>query len=293
MTITNNATGFELISFFDHIHLFLVAVAVVLIIIEVISKTKKIARFLRTRHIRKVWGIKNRDYVIVVCSELDDPEVRQNVEPREFIYNLKYGDVDAYFEVIVTLLRLYSNLKLRILSAGEAENTRIDLAQHLILIGGPDYNSITGRFLKKGITQFYYRSPYVEERSIEHPEEIVIYDKLNDKEYCESTDEKDYGYFERIKNPNNPENQIILIGGCHTIGVTGAVKAFSMFSMAESEQGEIPKIVLKNAKTVTKRISKNSEFTVLISAERMGQTINVPLVDVNKITVKKSMSANI
>lgn len=258
--------------------------ALIVSLIGVVLSTKKLCRFWQTRHLRKVWGIKNRDYVIVVCSELDDPEERQNVEPREFIYNLKYGDVDAYFEVIITLLRLYPNIKLRILSAGEAENTRIDLAIHLILIGGPDYNSITGRILRKNITQFYYRSPYVEQKSLGHPEEIVIYDKINDKEYCELTDEKDFGYFEKIKNPNNPEKQIILIGGCHTIGVTGAVKAFSM---AESEQGEIPKIVLKNAKKVAKRLTKNSEFSVLIPAERIGQTINTPLIDSSRITVKR------
>lgn len=287
----NNSTGFwGLISFFNYIHLLLVAVAILLIIIEVILKAKKIARLWRTRHLRKVWGIKNRDYVIVVCSELDNPEERQNVEPREFIYNLKYGDVDAYFEVIITLLRLYPNIKLRVLSAGEVENIHIDLARHLILIGGPDYNSITKRILEKGITQFDYRSPYVKEKSTEHPEEIVVYDKLNDKEYCELTDEKDFGYFEKIKNLNNPEKQIVLIGGCHTLGVTGAVKAFSM---AESEQGEIPTIVLKNAKIVAKKISKDSNFSVLISAERIGQTINVPVVDVNKITIKKTISIEI
>ena len=196
---------------------------------------------------------------------------------------MKYGDVDAYFEVIVTLLRLYPNIRLRILSAGEVEKTRIDFARHLILIGGPDYNSVTGRILGKRITQFYYRSPYVEERSIEHPEEIVIYDKASDKEYCELSDEKDFGYFEKIKNPNDPDKQVILIGGCHTIGVTGAAKAFSM---AESEHGEIPKVVLKNAKTVAKKLSKHSEFSVLLSAERIGQTINTPLVDVDKIAVK-------
>ncbi len=257
--------------------------ALIVSLIGVVLSLKKLGRFWRTRHLRKVWGIKNRDYVIVICSELDDPEERQNIEPREFIYNLKYGDVDAYFEVIITILRLYPNIKLRILSAGEAEKTRIDLATHLILIGGPDYNSITGRMLRKNITQFYYRSPYVEQKSLEQPEEIVIYDKMNDKEYCELSDEKDFGYFEKIKNPNNPEKQIILIGGCHTIGVTGAVKAFSM---AESEQGEIPKIVLKNAKEVAKRLTKNSEFSVLVSAERIGQTINTPLIDSSKITVK-------
>ena len=255
--------------------------ALIVSLLGVILSTKKLSSMWRTRHLRKVWGIKNGEYVIVV-SELDDASRRQNIEPREFIYNLKYGDVDAYFEIIITLLRLYPNIKLRIMSAGEVETTRIDLAQHLILIGGPDYNAFTEKILKKKITRYDYKSPYVAIQSIQHPKEIVVYDKITGNEYCELDDEKDYGYFEKVKNPNNPESQILLFGGCHTIGVTGAAKAISM---ADSENGEIPKVVLKNAKNIAKKINKISNFAVLLSAERIGQTINTPIVDVNKITL--------
>ncbi|MBI5557034.1 MAG: hypothetical protein HY885_05305 [Deltaproteobacteria bacterium] len=256
--------------------------ALVVSIVGVILSTKKFTRIWKTRHLRKVWGIKNGQYVIVVCSELDDAFARQHIEPKEFIYNLKYGDVDAYFEVIITLLRLYPNIKLRVMSAGEVESTRIDLAQHLILIGGPDYNTLTERILKKNITRYDYRSPYVSIQSKKYPGEIVIYDKIIDVEYSEIEDEKDYGYLEKITNPNNPECQILLFGGCHTIGVTGAVKAFSM---AESEHGEIPKIVLKNAKLVAKSLKKSRDFSVLVSTERVSQTINTPIVDEKMITV--------
>jgi hypothetical protein len=255
-------------------------------IVHCITSTKKYVRLWKTRHLRKVWGIKDKDYVIVVCSELDDPGERQYPEPREFIYNLKYGDVDAYFEVVVTLLRLFPNIKLRVMSSGEVESTRVDLDRHLILIGGPDYNKITARILKKENTRYCYRSPYVEERSHVFPEEIVIYDKFNDKEYCETNDENDYGYFERIKNSENPDKIIILIGGCHTIGVTGAVKAFSM---ADSEHGEIPQVILENAKKVCKKISAKSEFSVLLSVERVGQTINVPKVKVKNIAIRENI----
>jgi len=284
----------QLISIISNIvYALLLLVNIYALVVAILSgafSPKKLGRFWRARHLRKIWGIKNGDYVIVVCSELDDPKNRQNVEPREFIYNLKYGDVDAYFEVIVTLLRLYPNIKLQAMSAGEAESTPIDLARQLILIGGPDYNSITDRILQKKITQYGYRSPYVEKASVEKassdfPDEIVIYDARNDKELCEQVDEKDYGYFERIANPNNPKKNIILLGGCHTIGVTGAVKAFSM---VESEQGEIPGIVLGNAKKVAKMISKKTEFSVLVSVERFGQTIYVPPVNESNVTVKPS-----
>lgn len=258
--------------------------AVILSIVSIAITLSRFTKLRRTHHLRKVWGIKDKDYVIVVCSELDDPEERQNVEPREFIYNLKYGDVDAYFEVVITLLRLFPKIKLQVMSCGEAENTRMDFGSHLVLIGGPDYNTFTERVLEKKITQFYYRSPYADEYSKMNPDEIVLYDSQKKVEYCELSEEKDFGYFERVFNPNNPEKSIILIGGCHTIGVTGSIKAFSMF---ESEQGEIPKIVMSNAKKLSKKISRKSEFSVLLPVERVGQTINTPMVKNEMITIKK------
>ncbi len=242
----------------------------------------KLRHLWRTRHLRRVWGIKNGERVILVCSELEEPEARQWPESREFIYSMKYGDVDAYFEVVVTLLRLYPSIKLKIISAGEAERTRVDLGRHIILIGGPDYNMLTERVLSWDQTQFEYRSPHVSSRSAQHPQEIVLYDKTHDREYCHTTDIRDFGYFERIRNPHNPKSRIILIGGCHTIGVTGAVKAFSM---AESEDGEIPSSVVDNAALVAKIVGKSEHFTVLMEIERIGQTISVPLVRAEHVTV--------
>lgn len=266
----------------DKAHLFLLCWAVLFTVIEIISATRKLPGIWKTRHLRKVWGIRNGDHVIVVCSELDNAIQRQQVEPREFIYSFKYGDVDAYFEVMVTLLRLFPRIKLRLFSAGEAENVRIDTMSHLVLIGGPDYNSITGRILKEGITRYDYKSPDTDEKPIIYPEEIVIHDTIKGTYFCELNDEKDYGYFERIKNPNNPRTNIILFGGCHTIGVTGAVKAFSM---AESERGETPRVVLRNAKTAAKKISSKESFSILFRVTRIGQTINTPLVKASEVNL--------
>jgi hypothetical protein len=219
--------------------------------------------------------------VIVVCSELDDPETRQQVEDREFIYNLKYGDIDAYFETVTTLLRLYPSIRLRVMSAGEAETTRLDLARHLVVIGGPDYNALATRVLSWGTTRFDYKSPHVSVQSERYPEEIVIYDRDADVEYCHSGGVRDFGYFERIVNPLNPDSRVVLIGGCHTIGVTGAVKAFSM---ADSEDGRIPANVLRNASLVSKHIRHRKTFSVVVEAERIGQTITTPLVRTQDVT---------
>jgi len=267
----------------DSVEFWITAYAVALSLIEVLRGTSKLRHLWRTRHLRRVWGIKDGDQVVVVCSELDDPTTRQHVEPREFIYSLKYGDVDAYFEVLVTLLRLYPGVRLRVMSAGEAESTRLDLSRHLIVIGGPDYNTLAARVLGWKQTQFNYRSPHVPVQSTEHPEEIVLHDTVANLEYCHSTDERDYGYFERIQNPHNPKSLVILIGGCHTIGVAGAVKAFSM---TESEDGEIPAAVLANAALVTRKVKRAERFAVLVEAERIGQTISVPLVRPERVTVR-------
>lgn len=260
--------------------------ALIASIIGIILSIRKWWHIWKTRHLRKIWGFKDGDSVIVVCSELDNPEERQHVEPREFIYSLKYGDVDAYFEVMLTLLRLYPSIKLRSMSSGEAETTRLDLSSHIVVIGGPDYNALTRRILSWGITQFEYRSPYVDVKPVQcPPDEIVIYDRLHDKEYCYLDDYHDYGYFERIINPYNPDKYIILIGGCHTIGVTGAIRAFSM---AESREGEIPSTVLRNAEMVAKHIGKAKTFAVLVDVERIGQTISTPVIRREDITVRNN-----
>ena len=239
-------------------------------------------RSCRMRHLRKVWGFRNGDLVLVVCSELDDPPKRQFVEPREFIYSLKYGDLDAYVEVLLTLARLLPALRVKVMSVGELDAARIDLAANLVVIGGPDYNPVAERVLQWEKTQFEYRSRDMAEPSIDHPGEIVLHDKLSDTEYCYARDDRDYGYFERFPNPHNPKRQVVVIGGCHTIGVAGAAKAFSA---AESEESDLT-TVLRNAALVRKKAKKAKRFAVLVDVERVGQTISVPVVRPENITVR-------
>lgn len=285
MVQDTTSTIFNVYGYLSELNFWITVYSIILSIIGAIKFTPVIILMWRTRKLRKVWGIKNKENIIVICSELDEPDERQNLEEREFIYNLKYGDVDAYFEVIVTLLRLYPKLKIRILSSGEAENTRFDMAQTLVLIGGPDYNKITEKILDKEITQFGYRSKYLKDHSKEFPDEIVIYHILTDKEYCDKDEYKDFGYFEKINNPHNPKKKIILLGGCHTIGVTAAIKAFSL---ASNEYDDIPRVVLDNSKIVAKKISKKSEFAVLVKAERVGQSINTPIIKEDSVYLLKN-----
>ena len=71
----SHAAGFldmaALSNLVDTYALFVRTYALLLTIIGVTLSTRKLKRFWKTRHLRKLWGIKERDYVLVVCSELD------------------------------------------------------------------------------------------------------------------------------------------------------------------------------------------------------------------------------
>jgi hypothetical protein len=275
------------IEIIDDIKLFVYAYALILSCIEGIKLTKKVARLRKTRYLRRVWGIKDKETVVLVCSELENPEREQYVD-GEFIYNRKYGDLDAYIEVVYTLLRLYPNLKLKILSCGEAAKIKVPYDKTLILIGGPDYNSTTADFLDK--SQFKYMSPETDEASVNYPNNIVLYHKVSQKEFCECDERRDYGYFERLANPHNPKTYVILIGGCHTVGVTAAIKAFSL---VPNEQGEVNNHVSTNSRKVARMISKKVAFAVLIKAEKSNQTIHTPNVVEEMVFVVDAKCGNI
>lgn len=67
--------------------------AVVLSMFGVVEAVRKLPRFVRYREVRRFFRFSSSQRVLLICSELDEPETRQWVEQREFIYLLKYGDV--------------------------------------------------------------------------------------------------------------------------------------------------------------------------------------------------------
>jgi len=238
----------------------------------------KISEGMRVHPLRRVWGIKDGEEVTIICSELEDPLERQRVEPREFIYLLKYGDLDAFIETVITLLRLYPSVKLRISSAGEVIGAQNNLGTHLVVIGGPDYNRVANHIINEINYQDQANQPQF--TYINRHEQIALYHRITGNEYYWMQDERgadgdteyDYGYFERIPNPYNRSKWTILIGGCHTIGVTGAVKAFSF----PFDENRLPQRVAKNASLVSKKIRKAKSFAVLVQVQRVGQIIFAP-----------------
>jgi hypothetical protein len=233
----------------------------------------KLIRYKRYRDLQRFWRMNDGDTVLLVCSELDNPIGRQMVEDREFIYSMKYGDVDARIEILFSLIRIYPNINLRILSSGEAQNAKVDLTCHVILIGGPDYNKLTERILTFGRTRFGYRSPYCGVLPKTCPTEIVLHDSVTDKEYCFSNLDDDYRYVEQIRNPFDETKWVTIFGGCHTVGVSGASKLLSAFSEGRTE---ILPVVKNTARRLRSSVRRDQEYSLLCHVNKIGSTVNTP-----------------
>ena len=224
------------------------------------------------RPFKDVWGFGEFDEASVVCSELDSAEERQHPEPWEFIYLSKYGDQDALIEALTTIHELYPNAHVGYMTGTELwENRENDvLAGNLVLVGGPDYNRMTAAFeryspfrysqaaddnnisirLKKGGQAFSPR------KTGSSPEEDV-----------------DYGFFVSRRNPHNSQKRLIMIGGCHTRGVYGAIRAFR-YSRREKDP-----IAEANCRSVLRKLGAKTEFFALFEVRGYGTTIPTPKVN--------------
>jgi hypothetical protein len=257
------------------ISILITVVSIFLVIYDKTGSINEIRERWKLRHLRKIFNFKNGEKVIVVCSELPVEDGGQQIlEKREYIYYRKYGDLDALFECLLSMIKNFPKVNFEIRTSSE-NITNLDA--HIIVIGGPDYNMQAKNIIKDrdSSTRFDYS---------EIDDEIVIIDR-NDKNKtpyyfptkseCEAEDE-DYGYIEKIPNPNLEckSKSIFLFGGCHTIGVTGAVKYFSVFSNGTFN---ISKIVLNRARSIVKdkSIDKN-KFALLFRVKRIGTNIDIP-----------------
>jgi len=237
-------------------------------IISQIYPIRNIIYQYKIRHIRKIFGYKNGDEVLLVCSELYNPTERQIVEDREFIYLMKYGDIDAWVEFMLSMVKAFPKVDFKICSSGEALTNRSYLEGNIALIGGPDYNKLTEYFITSGKTRFKYG---------DKDGEITLVDRRTNEEYFYTNLDNDFGHIEKFPNPYNKEKSVVMFGGCHTVGVTAAVKFFSVFSNGKST---ISNVALTNAKRIIgNKGVDDSEFVLLIRANKIGATICYPSYD--------------
>lgn len=247
--------------------------AFVLTIISGTTFTRRVLRNWPYRHIKRLYGIKNGDRVVLLCSELPEAETLQWVEPREFIHLMKYGDVDALLELVASMLRIYPDIDLKILTAKDIEHVHVDLQKHIILVGGPDYNPLARRLIDEGRTAIAYYSDDIGAPSPMASPEITILEKTCAKEHFRIKKDEDAGYFERFVNPYSARHNVLIFGGCHTIGVTAAAKVFSAYS---GGRNELSAQVQSNARLVAKITRNASAFYIVFEAKKVGVNVATP-----------------
>lgn len=227
-----------------------------------------VVRHIRNRKLRKirsVLGIAEKEPIVVVCSELANPKERQLVEDREFIYHMKYGDLDALIVVMLSMMKLFPKNDLRLMSSGELVEASVDMDAHIIVIGGPDYNKVADHYIQFDNTVLCY--DIVEN-------EIAVKIRDTEKTLYYTNEFYDYGYIERFPNPSNQEKAVIMLGGCHTLGVTAAAKLLSAF---ESGTSEVSKKSLKAASKIFDRFGRKSDrMAFIVEGRRVGGSIAQP-----------------
>lgn len=219
----------------------------------------------RFRNIRKVLGIRENERIIVICSELPDGVERQMIEPREFIYHLKYGDLDALIEAMTTLVRVFPKNDIRLMSAGETLSANTNLDANIIVLGGPDYNKVAEHFIITNNTDFCY--DYIHG-------EIAL--KIRETGQClfHTNDYNDFGYVEKFPNPSSPNKSVLMFGGCHTLGVTASVKLLSAF---DGGKPDAARNSIKTAGMISERFGKKADkFSFIVAARRIGNSIDQP-----------------
>lgn len=233
-----------------------------------------ILSFMEDRHaeefyFRQVWGFEQTEPILVACSELPYSNKLQEPESNEFFYLGKFGDVDSLVETLVTLNSLYPRTNIDFNSADNV--TPADLQKNLVLVGGPDYNELADRFSDR--VPFAYRTG-------ETPHDIYLEHQENGTTYRPRISDEpkvDYGFFAKTQNPHNPENALILLGGCHTYGVFGAAKAFGYHSEDPDQ------VAYNNCKWMVENYGTNPRFCALLRVEEIPQEgVLTPQVEVER-----------
>lgn len=240
-------------------------------IIEKLHKKKSASDF----YFRSLWGFDELDDVTIICSELDEPEKRQHLEPNEYLYLGKYGDLDALVTTIVTMHKIYPNLHVKFYTGNERMNMREPYTGNIILIGGPDYNAVAKHFER--YCPFEYQAGKTEnDISIKNKETGELFkpkiELVNKKHMIE-----DYGFFVKIKNPFDEKHKLIMIGGPHTYGVLGAARAFSD-SLADSAE-----ISFQNCKDTILKFGVDPEFSAVFPVHCIENSIQTPKIDKKKL----------
>lgn len=212
-------------------------------------------------YFKSLWGFNENDHVYIICPELPEPKKKQELEPEEYLYLGKYGDIDSFREAHISLSKLYPRLKIDSCTSKEfKEYSGTSYEDNLILIGGPDYNKITEEFMKHTPFEF-----------LEENETTILGNKSSNQRFKSNIGKGiDYGFFCKIPNPWS-NKKLIMINGIHTYGVHGAAKCFSLF-----DEQDIPS---NNCKEVIEELGDDPNFAIILETNIIDKRVMTPKIN--------------
>jgi transcriptional regulator with XRE-family HTH domain len=208
----------------------------------------------------ELWHHDRAAKLFVVAPELPPAERTSFADEASLNYVrlARYGDLDAFFEMFVSLTRMgYHNLSHR-----SAREPGIGTARNLVLIGGPAWNPLTRTFLHLLDVPFDKHAGAGGEPScFRMPDGTTILPTV----IGESQVVEDIGLFVRAVNPTNPDADVTICAGIYTHGVFGAVQAFTN-----------PRIGADNVAMVRERLGQTRSFAVLFRVKVLDGRVPTP-----------------
>jgi hypothetical protein len=170
--------------------------------------------------LRRFWSIGTGSRVDVVCSEIPPEEASKYARPgdRNYLRYAKFADLDTLIYVRTRLAQLAPGAAVRDFSPAEHHDT--DVAT-VIVIGGPPWNA--------GYREFLPRLPFYFEPHPLGEDDPLIVPQLDDLRLGPRWTPRaelvhDVAVFTRLRLASG--TTAVLLGGCLTLGVLGAAKAF-------------------------------------------------------------------
>ena len=115
---------------------------------------------------------------------------------------------------------------------------------NLILLGGPDANSLSREFYNKLNSNLKFGNPDINE--------LTLYDSKEKSKYLPKYGENgrvigDFGFAFKTENPYNPDTNVILLAGCYGFGTCSAAQLFEsnrlLGEINKSEKGGFEALV--------------------------------------------------
>jgi len=206
--------------------------------------------------LRLFWRLTERATVDIVCSEIPPDERPEFADPadRNYLRYASFADLDSLVITKTCLAQLAPDASVRDFLPSEYRDTH---CQHLIVIGGPPWNSKYREFQNQLPARF-------EEHSLGEDDPLIVgQDHYVPEWNADGTVETDVSIFARLNLKSGIS--VTLMGGCLTLGVQGAARCFL--------DG---KIAARNLSFIARHVSLDDDLIVLARTARVGGIAEIP-----------------